>query len=333
MCVSQMISIIVPVYNVKEYLGPCIESILNSTYKDYELILVDDGSTDGSGAICDRYAAKDNRIRVIHQSNVGVCTVRNTGLKAVKGQYVMFVDGDDLIHPRMIETLKTAIDIGDYDFAMINGVSLTPEEAASRLVADEHMPIDTASWTVLDQATCINNVVSLDTRGYHFHVVWNKIYKKELIDGLYFKNTAGEDFEWTNRMHLRANRGIDTGAELYYYIQRDGSIMHRPLDPHYIDRINSFCECYYEMPADNRAYRDLALHAVFSFMMLVRERARHTPHRDVAKSCCAQVYKKTRADLWRSGLSFFRKLRYECFYHFPWTYRATVWGYYKLFHS
>ena len=89
-----MISIIVPIYNVEDYLEDCLDSILNSSYKDYELILIDDGSTDGSGLICDNYQERDSRITVIHTDNNGISAARNTGLDRAKGDYISFIDGD-----------------------------------------------------------------------------------------------------------------------------------------------------------------------------------------------------------------------------------------------
>lgn len=112
------VSVIVPVYNVKRYLPRCIESILRQSYKQLEILLVDDGSTDGSGAICDRYAAKDERIRVVHKRNEGVSSARNTGLELSTGQYVMFVDSDDWLALRAIETLYQRITEGHADLAV-----------------------------------------------------------------------------------------------------------------------------------------------------------------------------------------------------------------------
>ena len=104
------LSIIVPIYNVAPYLISCIDSILCQTFKDYELILVDDGSTDGSEKICDLYSQKDNRIRVIHQRNKGLSGARNTGIEMAIGKYIAFVDSDDYIHPLMYQTLISAIE-------------------------------------------------------------------------------------------------------------------------------------------------------------------------------------------------------------------------------
>ena len=107
--VSKSISVIVPVYNVERYLWECLDSILTQTYRDFELILVDDGSTDASGTICDEYAARDDRIRVIHQANQGQSAARNHGVEFAHGEWIHFVDSDDLIHPQMLEFLLRAV--------------------------------------------------------------------------------------------------------------------------------------------------------------------------------------------------------------------------------
>lgn len=98
---TDLISVIVPIFNVEAYLRPCIESILASTYTTLQIILVNDGSTDHSGEICDEYTRKDTRIEVIHQKNAGLSPARNSGMKAAKGKYISFIDGDDYIHPQM----------------------------------------------------------------------------------------------------------------------------------------------------------------------------------------------------------------------------------------
>ena len=101
-----MVSIIVPVYNVEEYLRECVDSVLNQTYSDVEVILVDDGSTDQSGNICDEYAEMDSRIKVIHKKNEGVSAARNTGIETASGERIIFVDSDDSIHPRLLESYR-----------------------------------------------------------------------------------------------------------------------------------------------------------------------------------------------------------------------------------
>ena len=121
-----MISIIVPIYKVEEYLPRCIESILNQTYQDFELILVDDGSPDLSGDICDVYAETDPRIKVIHQENSGISDARNEGLSRAKGEYISFIDSDDWVHPEFLQQLLYTIEKYDADIAEC-GKILTPE--------------------------------------------------------------------------------------------------------------------------------------------------------------------------------------------------------------
>ena len=98
-------SVVVPIYNVEKYLNKCVESILNQTYKDFELILVDDGSPDHCPEICDEYAERDARVRVIHKENEGLVAARNTGIKEAKGEYICYVDGDDWIANNLLETV------------------------------------------------------------------------------------------------------------------------------------------------------------------------------------------------------------------------------------
>ena len=118
---KELISVIVPVYNIEVYLPRCIETIARQTYRNLEIILVDDGSTDGSGAICDEYVKTDERAIVIHQENQGLWAARNTGQKVAHGQYLMYVDGDDYLHVDAIKAMYEAINQnGSYDMAMID---------------------------------------------------------------------------------------------------------------------------------------------------------------------------------------------------------------------
>ena len=103
------ISVIVPVYKVEQWLGPCVDSILNQTFRDFELILVDDGSPDNCGALCEKYAKDDPRVRVLHKANGGLSSARNAGIEAAKAPYLAFVDSDDFVRPQYLATLRAAI--------------------------------------------------------------------------------------------------------------------------------------------------------------------------------------------------------------------------------
>jgi len=211
---SPLISIIVPIYNVEQYLENCIKSILNQTYKNIEAILVDDGSPDGSGAICDKYAALDPRIKVIHKKNGGVSSARNAGLKAACGEYIGWVDPDDWIELDMFEYLFSNLKSYDADVAVCsrricypsrtedcvwkNTLVLNTEEALRQLLMDKQM------------------------RNY----LWDKLWKAELFDGIVFPE--GRTFEDVSVMHLlleRASQIVCLPEVKYNYLQRGDSIV------------------------------------------------------------------------------------------------------------
>ena len=122
-----MISVIIPVYNVEDYLAECIDSVLGQSYTDYEIILVDDGATDSSGRMCDEYARKDSRIRVIHQENGGLSAARNTGLRAAWGKYIYFLDSDDYIAPSALEHLAALAEKEQADVVFFDGYTFFDE--------------------------------------------------------------------------------------------------------------------------------------------------------------------------------------------------------------
>lgn len=313
-----MISVIVPVYNLGSYLADCIESIQRSTVTDFELILVDDGSTDGSADVCDRFAAADKRISVLHKSNAGVSEARNSGLEKAVGDYIMFVDGDDQIHPLMMETLLGAIESGDYDFSMVHGVKVTEEEAKALGQGREmKMP----EPRVISQADYISRMFAIN---FQYQVVWNKLYKRPLLESLPFKNTGAEDLEWLNRMALRMRLAVLVEVEMYYYIQRANSLMHSGITMSYLDRINSYKMCLDEIPRDNSEYRALALKAMYSVMLFIRRHAGDREVKQEANARCNAIFKETSSEFLHSGISKTSKLRSIAGYRLPWLYDAVM---------
>lgn len=204
---NPLISVIVPVYNVEAFLRPCADSLLNQSYKNLEILLVDDGSTDGSPSICDEYAAKDPRVRVIHKENGGLSSARNAGMDAANGVYIAFLDSDDGISPRFIELLLAAdADVAQCGFSRFSTLdtqarfrSCSPRDMALQMHADA-------------SGACT--------------VVWNKLYRRSVLEGLRFpegKQHEDEFFTW--RALWQANSCAVTDAALYYYRPRAGSIM------------------------------------------------------------------------------------------------------------
>lgn len=211
------LSIIVPVYNVEKYLCRCVDSILAQTFTDYELILVDDGSPDGCPAICDGYALKDPRVRVIHKSNGGLSDARNAGLDIAQGDYIGFVDSDDYIEPQMYQRLIEALELHDADLV-----------ACGILQERENGQI-TGRWPGLTEDRIYGRQDFLD----HFYpdvrrnilpAAWNKVYKKRLFRDLrYPKGKIYEDAFIQLPLYDLCDKIVVCHEALYHYIYDRGN--------------------------------------------------------------------------------------------------------------
>lgn len=213
---NKMISVIVPVYNVETYLEECLQSIAAQTYGNLEVILVDDGSTDMSGRLCDQWCRKDARFHVIHKDNGGLSDARNVGLRAADGEVIAFVDSDDVIHPEMFRIL--------YDGMRKSGCSICCCGVETGVVFGDAEGIeDTPDLTVYSAEQAFQAVI----REKDVYItVWNKLYTKEVIEGSSFPvNRCHEDEFWSWRVIDRAGKIATVGKKLYGYRQREGSIM------------------------------------------------------------------------------------------------------------
>lgn len=211
------ISIIVPVYQVEKYISDCIDSILSQTFTDFELILVDDGSIDNSGKICDKYAEKDKRIKVIHKENGGLSDARNRGLDNALGKYFMFVDSDDYIAPNMAECLYKNITKGNIDIAVCN-FHYAFEEKEKDFSTENKAE-------VLDGKEIFYH--RKNERNYGFWTVaWKKLYKAETFKNMRFRfGKYHEDEFWANDIYRMNIKVVTVSESLYYYRQRENSIM------------------------------------------------------------------------------------------------------------
>lgn len=212
------ISIIVPVYQVEKYIRQCIDSILAQTFTNFELILVDDGSKDNSGKICDEYAARDNRIRVIHKENGGLSDARNKGLDNAAGKYFMFVDSDDYISDDMTECLYKNILKENADIAACNYRYIFESGEEKDFSTENKAEVLNANEIFYNRK---------NERNYGFWTVaWNKLYKAETFKNLRFRfGRYHEDEFWANDIYQMDIKVVTVSESLYYYRQRDNSIM------------------------------------------------------------------------------------------------------------
>jgi len=213
---TQKISIIVPIYKVGVYLPRCIDSILNQSYKNLEIILVDDGSPDSSGQICDEYAQRDKRIIVIHKSNGGVSDARNAGLNICTGDCIGFIDGDDYIHPDMFGHLLARIEKCDADIAQCK---------YTRVSGDLNVEyIETFTEKTINSSEAIRFLFSSSVVEYV--VLWNKLYRRQLFDSVRFpKSKIHEDDFTTYKLFYGAKKIVVTDKVYYYYCQTPNSII------------------------------------------------------------------------------------------------------------
>ncbi|WP_455581611.1 glycosyltransferase family 2 protein [Dysosmobacter sp.] len=222
---SLRISVIVPVYNTEKYLRRCIDSILNQTYEALEVILVDDGSTDGSGAVCDEYAEKDARVRVIHQKNGGISAARNAGIDAASGQYIAFIDSDDYLFPTMYGKLfeslqKTKADIAvcQWQYEMADGRQVVEKEKIDASLYGKKSAADFAAY--LYRSGSYENGVVVST--------WNKLYRCEVFQNLRFQGRLYEDDEISGIIFSHPYSVVVLEEQLYIYCQNPDSLTNKP---------------------------------------------------------------------------------------------------------
>lgn len=227
---KSLISVIVPIYKVEKYLDPCVRSIVEQTYTDLEIILVDDGSPDGCGEMCEAWAKKDSRIRVVHKENGGLSDARNAGLAVATGSLISFVDSDDCIAPTFLEALYTAMVRCDAQVA----------ECAVRLVDEEGKLLRTRGVTGPEVIGKIDALRRLILEDGVYQTVWNKLYRRETLAGIPFeKGKYNEDDFWTYQVFDRIEKLVLLDEPLYDYLQRGGSIMGVGYNPRRLDGLEA----------------------------------------------------------------------------------------------
>lgn len=225
---TDLISVIIPVYNLENCVGRCIESVLAQSYSTLQILLIDDGSTDNSGAVCDVYAKKDSRIEVHHKPNGGLSDARNHGLDAARGSYVAFVDADDYVAPDFILTLyllckEHGTQIAQCDFAHVTGDVFCPKQS------ERHINV----YSNVEMLSNLYSPLYLQTV-----TVWSKLYETKLFDAVRFPvGMTHEDEATTYKLIYAAERIAVTNAKLYAYFYEPGSITRRPYNVHRLDAL------------------------------------------------------------------------------------------------
>lgn len=237
-----MISIIVPVYKVEDYLRESVDSILAQTYKDLEVILVDDGSPDNCGKICDEYAEKDPRVKVIHSENGGLSAARNRGMEIAKGEYIGFIDSDDWIDNDMFEVLMQNLKTTGADICICGFHQDGPGSSKVRSIAEDEV--------ILPQ-DAVKGII----RGKYSSVVWNRLYKRKCLEDLKFpEGNVYEDVLISCRMLMKADKVSVSSAHPYHYRIRPRSIT----ATNSMDTVKDYCIAHY------LRYKEISENPLFS---------------------------------------------------------------------
>lgn len=269
-----MISVIIPVYKVEKYLDECIQSVVSQTYKDLEILIIDDGSPDSCPQKCDEWAKKDSRIKVIHKENEKLSVARNTGLKIANGEYIAFVDSDDFIHPMMFERLLDELIQNDADISMCKFNYFRDGAYGFQEVCNQKPEKEGKKTNILSHAQFVE--MFADVESSVADVVWNKLYRKEVIGDSVFKpGVLIEDIRFIAEVAQKIQKVAYSNEKLYFYRNREQSIMQQKKEI-MIHKANAFEDCIeslikFENDNFNRKYISNCLNKVANYVVLLTD--------------------------------------------------------------
>lgn len=266
------ICVVVPIYNVDRYLVRCLDSIINQTYKNLQIILVDDGSTDKSSKICDEYEKKDNRIEVIHKKNGGLSSARNKGIESCKGKYICFIDSDDYIENDMIEYLYNLIKKYSAEISICNMKKFTDNYNIKNHNQKERI-VELKKQDALRKMINLNEII--------YPNAMNKLYLYELFESgkiVYPINRLYEDMLVTAQLFGKAKKIVSSNMDKYYYYMREESISNSEYTEKELDHITmseellSYIDNYFpELNKYYRAYHSINMLSVCNKIILSRK--------------------------------------------------------------
>ncbi|VWL84911.1 glycosyltransferase family 2 protein [Oceanivirga miroungae] len=265
---NEKISIIIPIYNVENYLRKCLDSIVNQTYKNLEILLIDDGSTDKSGKIADEYAKNDSRVIVFHNENGGVSAARNFGLDKATGEYIALVDSDDYVDLTYIEKLYKVLKENNADISVCK-FDYIFEKNYRNIKIKNIMPFKTR---ILEKDKALKNIFSYSKKTVSFTTVWASLTKKELYSDIrYPLGKFVEDIYTTYKLYLKAGKIAYYNEPLYYYVQRTGSYVNSPFTLSKTSMVDLYDEKLRLLKESNQTeVYNLTLYRYFLILNLVR---------------------------------------------------------------
>ena len=311
---QELISVIIPVYNIAEYLPRCLETIAAQTYQNLEIILVDDGSTDNSGQICDNFALVDSRVIVIHQQNSGLWAARNAGKKIAKGDYLTFVDGDDYINIDTFKIAHHAINSNEgYDMALFNFKKTDSFDEDIEEKTEYELRVLTGKD--LFEEFCARRY------GIVFESQCNKLYRRNLVEDIWLeKYERSQDVDFNIQVYLKVERAVWILRELYFYVQRSTSLAHQPeaWDIFFECRTRMFYLNYMKLPPDKKEYGPYLLNQLYRKMLNHKIRNYQTNKQAEVFEICKEYEHDTLKAYWKSYYTtFYEKVIITILLHHP----------------
>lgn len=326
-----MIAVIIPVYNSDRYLERCLDSILGQTYGDLEIILIDDGSTDRSGEICDRYAADDSRVKVLHQKNMGVSGARNAGLAVAQGEYVSFIDSDDWIDSQYFELLYNVLKDGRYDVSMCHYRKVWNED-----FRPDRPEISMTGVQEITNHRLYEMLLAVPIDKYRlsplpYDTLWGKLYRREKLKNLLFKKIWAEDVEFNSRLYMRVDTVAVVPVPLYVWIQYPASLHRQQAYDNLGGFIQENVEIYRNLLPDFPVEKGQALKRVFLSVLASRYFLSHDAAFEPSRHQVEPLIKETVGDLMpdllkRSDIPVSFKAGILVFYYLPFTYSLFRWA-------
>lgn len=313
---DDLVSVIINVYNCKTYLPKTLDSVREQTYRNLEVILVDDCSTDGSDEFCDEFCRRDKRFRVIHhEKNMGVSGPRNTGLKNAKGEYIYFMDGDDYIHVEAIEALVGAIKETGLDLSVFDYEKTDLSDADTHYIR-KRMPVEMVST----EQMAFEMLSKVDRR---WCVVWNKLYKRTLIDGLFFNDAYSiQDQDFNIRVYQKIDKAAFIPEQLYWYYNNSNSLQRNPsfrAKKFYWNTLNRFkmLDCI-QPGKDEKKYRMWIIGYGFMQMVERREIEKGTEYETEFRKLSKDILRDNGREFLVMGhFPLKKKMHFFCSWYFP----------------
>lgn len=285
------VSVIVPIYNAEPWLEECVQSILDqdfpASYGTIEVLLIDDGATDGSGALCDRLAKRDNRIKVVHQENQGLSGARNTGIDMARGRYYAFIDSDDVVRPAYLKKMYEACEAHDAYMAI----------CAVEDVQENGKPLPEPVFTPPTQEGVFRGKDLLNDfyapNGTYYTVAWNKLYRAEVWKLLHYpEGRLHEDDFVAHRLFWRCDKVVCLPNVLYNYRLRSGSIMRTSLKPGAFDAVDGLADRYrfYVENGADRSVIDSAYAACWRRYLFLCAKVRQNPEPQLVKAISKEQF-------------------------------------------